>query len=936
MAKTMIDKYNQLKKHSWCGKWGIRILSELQYLIELSKSLDGKYEELLGEKVDELIMFAEENGAITKEICLKLENDMDIMKADAKALTVLLIAHAHIDMNWMWGFNETAALTVSTFETMLQLMREYPQFKFSQSQASVYKIIEDYAPYLLPEIKQRVAEGRWEVTASTWVENDKNMSGTEAMAKHLLYTKKYLAGLLDIDMDSLNIDFEPDTFGHNENMPEILNQGGVKYYYHCRGHYKEHIYRWKAPSGAEVLVYREPVWYNDELSRYDSLGFIPSFCKAHGITKTMKFYGVGDHGGGPTRKEIEHWLEMQEWPLMPTISFGTMKEFFESLEEHREQLPVVEQELNYIFPGCYTTQARVKRANKIGEDRLGEAEIVDAMAKKYAPDYQIASKLEEPWTKILFNQFHDILPGSGVLETYQHALGQFQEAEAAAQIDMNHALKAISEAMDTSVFGEEENKDASLGAGVGFGCGDGCGYMAGFVSQSKGKNRIVTVVNPTRYPRKEAVKIVLWDWEGDVNQLAAWDAKGNEVPLQLLRTKIPYWAHTFHELLIEAEVPAFGYSAYVLREKSRKELDIVWEMFSTTGGNDPRLDEYTDAPIVLENEKVRVVFDAVTMMITSFVNKETGREMLNAPAGVFRMITENPVNDMIAWRVGPYQKVVNLNETENVKVLKQIDGDLEKAIEYEIEFEASKLFTRISLKKGSCILEMNVTVDWHELGNGEKGIPQLNFSVPVGYSVDAYRCGIPGGILDREAYAQDVPCIGFMNAIGQKEDSLCVMSDSKYGFRGWEDAVSVTILRGSYDPDPTPDQGQHYFRLGIGVVTDKADVTEKSETFIHPIYTCSGNIHKGILPVQGSMLAVDGNVKVVTMKCAEDGNGFILRLQNIEKKETTVKITAAAEILRAELVDFQERSVEKVETSGSSIALTLPCASMRTVRIVFA
>lgn len=123
------------------------------------------------------------------------------------------------------------------------------------------------------------------------------------MARHLLYTRNYLSKLLDIDKESLNIDFEPDTFGHAENGPEILSQGGVKYYYHCRGYHKEHIYRWRAPSGTEVLVYREPVWYNDELARYDSLGFVPSFCKEYGITKTMKFYGVGDHGGGPTRKK---------------------------------------------------------------------------------------------------------------------------------------------------------------------------------------------------------------------------------------------------------------------------------------------------------------------------------------------------------------------------------------------------------------------------------------------------------------------------------------------------------------------------------------------------------------------------------------------------------------------------------------------------------
>ena len=165
-------------------------------------------------------------------------------------------------MNWMWGYQETVALTIDTVRTILTLMEEYPEFKFSQSQASVYHILERYAPAVLDQVKQRVKEGRWEVIASSWVENDKNMSGGESMARHLLCTKKYLSELLDISEDSLNLDFEPDTFGHSRNIPEILRNGGVSRYYHCRGYDGENIYRWRAPSGAEVLVYREPTWYS--------------------------------------------------------------------------------------------------------------------------------------------------------------------------------------------------------------------------------------------------------------------------------------------------------------------------------------------------------------------------------------------------------------------------------------------------------------------------------------------------------------------------------------------------------------------------------------------------------------------------------------------------------------------------------------------------
>ncbi len=111
---------------------------------------------------------------------------------------------------------------------MLDLMNEYPGFTFSQSQASVYRIVEEHDPELLKEIRRRVKEGRWEVTASTWVETDKNMPCGESLARHVLYTKRYLARLFDLEGERLAIDFEPDTFGHSRNVPEILARGGVR------------------------------------------------------------------------------------------------------------------------------------------------------------------------------------------------------------------------------------------------------------------------------------------------------------------------------------------------------------------------------------------------------------------------------------------------------------------------------------------------------------------------------------------------------------------------------------------------------------------------------------------------------------------------------------------------------------------------------------
>ena len=159
-------------------------------------------------------------GVLTKSR-LRLK-DAHALQARQRKYKLILAGHAHIDMNWMWSWHETVAATLATFRTMLNIMDEYPQFCFSQSQASVYKIVEDFEPELMDRIKQRIAEGRWEVTASAWVETDKNMPNTESLLRHIKYTKNYLRDNWGVDPASLEVDFSPDTLGHSANLPKSI------------------------------------------------------------------------------------------------------------------------------------------------------------------------------------------------------------------------------------------------------------------------------------------------------------------------------------------------------------------------------------------------------------------------------------------------------------------------------------------------------------------------------------------------------------------------------------------------------------------------------------------------------------------------------------------------------------------------------------------
>jgi alpha-mannosidase len=469
-------------------------------------------------------------------------------------------------MNWMWGWHETVLLTLETFRTVLRLLEEYPSCTFSQSQASVYEIVENYEPAMLEQIRKLVAEGRWEITASQWVEGDKNLPGGESLMRHLLYTRRYLSELLDIPLSSIDIDFEPDTFGHNANMPEILSQGGVKYYYHCRGSNDHTAYRWSARSGASILVYQEPRWYNSTILP-NLAEFVPGFCSEYATDTALAVYGVGDHGGGPTRRDLERIIDMASWPIYPRVEFGTYRQFFESLED--AELPDVEGERNFIFVGCYTSQTRIKMANRLAEAGLNEAERFGSLAATIGALEYPKERLVASWKNTLFSHFHDILPGSGKTETREYALGKFQDTMACALSLKARALGAIAERINTEGLAATPQRtgfhvDTAEGAGVGFRSET---YEVSQVGRGSGNERVFVVFNPLPAEREGCVEITVWDWPHGTN-VEVVDAGGNTLPHQAVTPKSSsYWGHTFVSVVVRLTVPGIGYTSIVVRYK---------------------------------------------------------------------------------------------------------------------------------------------------------------------------------------------------------------------------------------------------------------------------------------------------------------------------------------------------------------------------------
>ncbi len=936
---SIYDKIASIKEHAK-GYHAARAASQLVYALKISETEGGIFGDTVRDAVDFLTEGIARSGCITKEDAAECERRLLPMSEKAKQYTVHCVSHAHIDMNWMWSYQETVAITLDTFRTVLRLMEEYPQLTFSQSQASTYRIVEEYDPAMFAEIRRRVAEGRWEVSASTWVEADKNMPSGESLARQLLYTKQYFSDRFGLGSDALQLDFEPDTFGHSMSVPEILYKGGVRYYYHCRGSEGPYIYQWKAPSGESVLAYREPAWYNAEITP-DFMEYVPEFCRKHGIDMMLKVYGVGDHGGGPTRRDIETLIDMAGWPVAPEIRFSSYHRFFRGLERVRGTFPVVGGELNYVFTGCYSSQSRIKRANRTAEDDLYAAEALSSLAMRYAGGADHTAMYAKAWEKVLFNQFHDIITGSGVRDTREHALGRIQEALGYTVSGVTEAMTALAAGIDTSgIDAPQDRMSSSEGGGVGFrGCG---GWVSGPCGDAKiqaaergnGPTRILHVFNPTGFDREEPLEVTVWDYPGKADLLTAADHGGASVPCRHLEHN-EFWSHRYDKFLIDVKIPSFGYGTYVLSRKERAEYAVALPY-------QPRVETYPKN--VLENGCIRAEFDDNNMILLSLFDKKAGRELIRGRSGYFRLVRQSHRSVTVmsgnAWVEGYELGSEILNETRNVFVTAHRDDDpLRRSIGYSIPFGKSTLRVVVSLDKDSPVLRYSADCDWHESFSAESGIPALKFVVPVNYAAQGYKYEVPFGVAAREDMNHDVPARGFAFAVHPEGGAgVVLMTDSCYAYRGEKDSLSVTLLRASQEPDPHPEYGLHHYRIGIGACDgDPAQLFRHAALFTLPLRYIAGSPHPGTLALREGFIRTEGDIMVSAVKAPErpQAGVLILRIFETGGRGTIGKILFDREIAGAAVVGITEEPSEDAaaEVRENTVIVSLKPHEVATLRV---
>ena len=220
-----------------------------------------------------------------------------------RQFSVLAVGNSHIDMAWLWPWTETVEVVRDTYSTALQLMHEYPRFTYTQSSAQTFEWLEEKYPDLFRQIQSRVKEGRWEMVGGMWVEPDLNMPDGEGLVRQLLVGTRYFKQKFGVD---INIGWNPDSFGYNWQLPQIYKKSGFDYFVTQKMSWNEttvfpyKLFWWQAPDGSRVLTYF-PHRYDNGIDPVGIAKDLTDYATATRFPELMHLYGVGDHGGGPTR-----------------------------------------------------------------------------------------------------------------------------------------------------------------------------------------------------------------------------------------------------------------------------------------------------------------------------------------------------------------------------------------------------------------------------------------------------------------------------------------------------------------------------------------------------------------------------------------------------------------------------------------------------------
>lgn len=691
-------------------------------------------------------------------------NDMRGMSSHLRWLDEVLnsyrihcVGHSHIDLAWLWTYDDTREVILRDMRSVLGLFDDYPEFRFTHSQARGYAEVEASEPQLFARIRDRIREGRLEPATMQWVEADANQPGGPAQARQLAEGVSY-------SQDNLGtrpqVFLAPDTFGHAGNLPQLASQAGATVYYHHRANpgfpsadrYWQ-AYWWVGDDGTRLLALATPV-YLGPITATRLANDLIVLGKANGMTDICYFYGVGDHGGGPTREDLDAIRLLDRAAGFPLVRCATVSDYAAAVVDSGVALPEFHSESERVFEGCYITHADAKQLNRASENALVTAETLAAVAGIDAAD-----ELSTTWRSILHHQFHDILGGSAVAEAFDDQRRDTEEALASAKRITERALTILSGGSEPGTL---------------------------------------VVTNPVAIDRRDLVRLPVRD-RAEVTTVTTAD--GEPVASQLTESG---------ELIFVAEVAGLASREYRLAHAPA----AVSRFGELTVSEPDRAGNF-----VVDTPYWRAVVRGDAGIVVGLSSKSTGetlvgrgtispesRRQMRPDLGLGALVlTHELPHEMTAWVADENDHERTLITGAETRLVES--GGVRAVLETTHRFDSSEAVVRTIFYTELPWIDYELEVDWREVGTPKKGVPGLAISFGTRQLATALWTESPFGAVRRRPDGYLAPVLRWAD-LGSEDGGFTIANDAKYGVDALGPRLRMHVLRSAYDPDPRSDAGK--------------------------------------------------------------------------------------------------------------------------------
>jgi alpha-mannosidase len=826
---------------------------------------------------------------------------MEPISGFSKEYTIYITGNAHIDAAWLWRWAETVDVARYTFLQQLNLMDEYPEYVFSQSSAVYYKWMQDNFPDIFERIKEKVKTGNWELVGGTIIEPDCNLISGESWARQILYGFSLFKEYFDM---MILLGWNPDSFGYNWNMPQLYKLAGIKAFitqkisWNDTNEFPYHLFWWEAPDGSRILTYFPMSGYVNSLPYGDMIRDLKQSEANTGRKDVLVLYGFGDHGGGPERYMLERVLKYKDNPFFPKVVFAKAYDYLKNMsEEYLKTIPVWKDELYLEFHrGTYTTQAANKAGNRKSEHLLADAEKISSLAfimgDKYPQD-----EFRNAWWKVLFNQFHDILPGSSIAPVYRDSKEDYDKVKETGNDIINNSIEFISKNIK---------------------------------ADKKMTGKPFIVFNPLSWERNEIGYIDLpKELKGKYFKIL--DDQKQEVPYQIFPEdkKIAFLA---------SKIPSLGYRVFYLQESNNP------------SSFKPLVNVNNET---IENEFFKVTVDTKTGNISGIFDKINKKEILKTPGNLLQLFEDKPT-EYDAWEIKYTGKKWELNSATRVGVIvkgpivakirvnKDFLGETKSKNVPTTNFPSSFFVQDITLYANVPRIDINMTADWWE----DHILMKAAFPVNVNNTKATYE--IPNAAIQRsttrknswERARYEVPALQWAD-LSDKEYGVSLLNESKYGYDIEGNMMRLTLLRSPTSPDPKADRGKHKFTYSIYPHKgswQEAGTVQKGYELNNPLITQFielSNTKSGMGSNYSMMNIIPTSVVVSAVKKSEGGNALIIRLYESTGKDCLAKLNLSISPRSVRETNLLEQELGNLKFEGKIIEISLRAFETKTIKVEY-